>query len=297
MNPQDIAHLDPLEVEAIVAESRWASTCANEVAWLMEGAREGVPQFVDLELRPLGKNLLRAVNVTLAARDLYRIANHLGEIFLGPRPSTPLILASEEHLARAFSRWCVGPESLNLFLAETFSFLYDALERRHGAERTEARVREAIERFAPVRLEVLRRLTVGPRAVRVLSGPTAHMAVPALWAASSVTIGQRRADEALRGQDLAERVRRSLGVEVQPEGAMPEPVKIAFVGLAMIVGASAAATVGYRMLPMEQQYTDLLDEVEYLLLDGFIEKDDEQEVFGPGLLEIVARLDLDLPFE
>jgi len=293
MGSHDISSHDLDEIEALVSESRWAATCAREVAWLMEGAREGVPRFVELELRPFGKNLLRAVNVTLVARDLYRIANHLGEVFLAPHEPAPLVLASEEHLARAFSRWCIGPDSLNLFIAETFTFLYDALERRHGEEVADRRIREAIERFAPVRLEVLRRLAVGPRVVRVLTGPTAHMAVPAVWAAARVSLGQRRVQDGLQERHLAERLGAVFGAEVQPSGALPEPILAALAGLAVIVGASATATAGYRLLPMQAQYTELLNEAEYLLLDGFI---DEDAPLGAGLLEVVARLDLNLPF-
>ena len=44
---------------------------------------------------------------------------------------------------------------------------------------------------------------------------------------------------------------------------------------------------------MQAQYTELLNEAEYLLLDGFI---DEDAPLGAGLLEVVARLDLNLPF-
>lgn len=268
----------------------WVEICADEVAWIMEAAREGVPSFVNAELRPLSQNLLRAVNLTTTARDLYRIANHLGDIATAQPPLPPLVLASEEDLARAFARWCIGPDALNTFLSETFGFLRDALTRRHGPEGADLRLRAAVDAFAPTRLEVLRRLATGPRVVRVFSGPTAHMTVPALWLAANAVAGHRRAQEQAAFQSVVSRLKASFGADLRPRGALPPAVQLAAGGLAVIFGAACAATAAYRVLDMETLYVDLLNDAETLLLDGVL---DGEAPVGPGLLDIIEALEHD----
>lgn len=192
-------------------------------------------------------------------------------------------------MARAFARWCVGPESLELYLQRTFDFVADAVARLCGADRATALVVEAIRAFEPVHREAMRRLAVGPRLLRVMVGPGRYLTAPMAWSGAWALNGAARRRSAVRA--VLSEVARETGRASRHPGLgrrMGRAVGLAGLG---VLGAGITSVVVHRALDVEALYTNLLDEVEALLLYGSVSEDPGERGYGVGLVDLMIRLE------
>lgn len=267
----------------------WGRVCHRELTVIFDAAHEGLHAFVTQELAPWPRNFLRALDLRTAFMDAVALGFYAADRRQGYGHA--LILPSEQDHARAFARWCLGTESVELFLARTFDLVGDALARKHGHAMASELVEDAVDRFEPVRREVVRRLLTGPSKLRPALWPTRYLAAPALWGAAWLVFGGR--------QPSAERVAREVVVEAlgrlgqDTEGIVKPPHharRLALAGLLCVVGATLGASALYRALDTSAIYQAHLEDLEDLLLFGAPQRA-PQEVHGPGLLTLLAELE------
>lgn len=263
--------------------SRWAEICTTEIQTLFDDAESGVDPFVEYELAPLSKNLLRAVNLRTLLLDL-------GSLTEGATASTKredgatFLLESEFQISKAFARWCIGPVALDLFINQTFGLLQDALGRRHGVDRARELIAEATERLAPTRTMAMHELAKGPVLIRVLSGPGSYLVAPALWLGASLVVGAGRRERERTESMLSKLI--GTAISNHDEQAW---MRAAAGGLMSVATAAVIASVGYRVARTGDMYRRFLVDIETLICTGA--RSDEDEPVGPGLLAIVSDLD------
>lgn len=266
----------------------WSRVCYRELTALFDAAHEGLPLFVKEELHPLGPNLLRGLDVRALAFDVAALGFYAVDRAQGVE--RPLILPSEQALCRSFSRWSLGPDALDMFLARTFDLLGDALARRHGHVVASELIEEAVDRFKPVRDEVVRRLIVGPPRLRPAQWPTRYLTAPMLWGAAWLLLGGRGGGERA-ARRVVEEALRKLGFDTT--GLKPPRRilrRLALAGAMGLLGAAVGSAAFYHAAGALSQYTAHLEGIEDLLLFGATQ-DDPERAYGPGLLALVSALE------
>lgn len=262
----------------------WAEICKTEFQALFDDAESGIDLFVELELTPLSKSLLRALDLKTLLHDVVIVGEGATVLARTGEWPTPL-LESEFRLSEAFARWCIGPVGLDLFINQTMGLLQDALARRHGRERAQELIDGAIESFGAVRANALHHLARGPRTVSLVCGPSSYLVAPAVWLAVSTLAGAGRRERERTETRYGRALRGLIGAPPRKRLAQ---ARAATAGLLTVATAAVAATVGTRITEPAEDYRHLLVEVETMILTGGF---DDKEPVGMGLLEIVASLD------
>lgn len=270
--------------------SRWQSLCHDELAVLFDAAHEGLTPFLEAELLPLHKNLLRAADLPTNILDVAAMSAWGVRRMQGHR--SPVILPSERRMARAFARWCLGPEAVDGFVVRTFDLVGDALARRVGHAQASELCEDAADMYLPTRREALRRVLVGPEVLRVLSGPGTYFATPMLAGAASMLLGpsDRLDPETLT---LVRAALMRLGVPTRAQARPGDKLRrLALTTGLSILGAGVITTSAYHFVDLHGIYARHLESIEDILLFGQTAHDGTDcPSYGPGLLELLSKLE------
>ncbi len=270
--------------------TRWQRLCHDDLAVLFDAAHEGLTPFLEAELLPLHKNLLRAANVPTSVLDMAALGVWGVRRLQGER--RPIVLPSERRMSRAFARWCLGPDAVNGYANRTFNLVGDALARRVGHAQASELCEDASDAYLPTVREALRRVLVGPETLRALSGPGTYFATPLIAGAGSMILGgpERLDAETLTLVRLA---LMRLGVPTRHEPRAGDTLRrLALTAGLSVLGAGVISTATYHFVDLHGIYTRYLESIEDVLLFGQTDHDGtDRPTYGPGLLEIVGRLE------
>lgn len=266
----------------------WPRICYRELSILFDSAHEGLVPFIEHELEPLGRNLLRGLDLRSAGFDLAALGFYAVDRARGVE--RPLILPSEQALSRAMSRWSLSPESVDLFLERTFDLVGDALARRHGHVVASELIQEAVDIYRPVRHEALRRLITGPTPLRPALWPTRYLAAPALWSAASLISGVRVTGAEKTARRVVLEALERAGVDTSRLRPPKRRLRRLALGAALsLLGAAVGSTAAYHAAHTLELYTAQLNDIEDILLLGFAQSQPEV-TYGEGLLSLLERL-------
>ena len=270
--------------------TRWQSVCHDELAILFDAAHEGLTPFLEAELLPLRKNLMRAANLPTNLLDVAAVGIWGVRRLQGERRA--IVLPSERRQARSFARWCLGPDAVDGFVIRTFDLVGDALARRIGHAQASELCEDAADSYLGTRREALRRVLVGPEVLRLLSGPGMYFATPMVAGAASLVLGpSERLD-----QETLVLLRAALARLGVPVRTLPRPgdrLRRLMLSQALsILGAGVVSTAIYHFVDLHGIYTRHLESIEDIVLFGQTDHDGaDKPRYGPGLLQLVGELE------